>query len=159
MAGRESSYVDRYAEQAYRLCLLGMTNEELADFFQVATSTIHVWIDRFPEFSDAIKRGKEEADSHVAEKLWRRATGYEHEAVKIFQYEGTPVIVPYTEHYPPDTQAASLWLRNRQPDKWRDRREVTGAGGKDLIPEHASDSERLMGAFMALLKTTPKDAG
>ena len=29
--------------------------------------------------------------------------------------------MPYTEHYPPDTQAASLWLRNRQPRQWRDK--------------------------------------
>jgi hypothetical protein len=35
-----------------------------------------------------------------------------------------PVYAPYTEHYPPDTHAASLWLRNRQPTKWRDRQEV-----------------------------------
>jgi hypothetical protein len=32
-----------------------------------------------------------------------------------------PVYAEYTEHYPPDTGAASLWLRNRQPEKWRDK--------------------------------------
>ena len=44
-------------------------------------------------------------------------------AVKIFMPAGAeaPVCASYTEHYPPDTQAASLWLRNRQPAKWRDR--------------------------------------
>jgi hypothetical protein len=36
------------------------------------------------------------------------------------QYEGQPIEVEYIQHYPPDTQAASLWLRNRQPGKWRD---------------------------------------
>ena len=34
-----------------------------------------------------------------------------------------PVYAEYIEHYPPDTQAASLWLRNRHPDKWKDRTE------------------------------------
>ena len=30
----------------------------------------------------------------------------------------------YTEHYPPDTTAAIFWLKNRQPEKWRDKKEV-----------------------------------
>ena len=38
------------------------------------------------------------------------------------------IIVPYIEHYPPDTTAASLWLRNRQPNKWRDKREIDHGG-------------------------------
>jgi hypothetical protein len=71
-------------------------------------------------------RGKLEADANVAERLYKRALGYEHEAVKIFMPQGadSPVYAPYTEHYPPDTQAASLWLRNRQPAKWRDKIET-----------------------------------
>ncbi len=54
--------------------------------------------------------------------------GYEHSEDKIFQYEGKPVIVPTTKRYPPDTQAASLWLRNRQPAKWRDKQEIEQSG-------------------------------
>jgi hypothetical protein len=39
-----------------------------------------------------------------------------------------PVNAPYTEHYPPDTQAASLWLRNRQPARGAiERRSSTGS--------------------------------
>lgn len=30
----------------------------------------------------------------------------------------------YIEHYPPDTTAAIFWLKNRQPEKWRDRKEI-----------------------------------
>lgn len=30
----------------------------------------------------------------------------------------------YIEHYPPDTTAAIFWLKNRQPAKWRDKKEV-----------------------------------
>ena len=32
--------------------------------------------------------------------------------------------MPYTVEYPPDYQAASLWLRNRRKQDWRDRHEV-----------------------------------
>ena len=37
-----------------------------------------------PELRQAIARGREYADSHVAERLYNRAVGYEREAVRIF---------------------------------------------------------------------------
>ena len=63
---------------------------------------------------EAIERGGVQADAHMAERLYHRGLGYQHEAVKIFMPAGAAALVyaPYTEHYPPDTQAASLWLRN-----------------------------------------------
>ena len=39
-AGRPISYVARCAEQGYKLCLLGATDAELADFFGVASATV-----------------------------------------------------------------------------------------------------------------------
>lgn len=126
--GRPTDYRDEYAEQAFKLALLGMTDAEMASFFEVDERTVNRWKDDHPEFCQSITRGKENADGDVAEKLYRRAMGYSHEAVKIFQVDGAPLIVPYTEHYPPDTQAASLWLRNRQPRKWRDKVDHEHAG-------------------------------
>lgn len=143
--GRPSSYTDEHPDQAYKLALLGATDEEMADFFEISRDTIYEWKNVHPEFSDAITRGKVSADANVAERMYNRALGYSHEAVKIFpgNAESGPVYAPYTEHYPPDTQAASLWLRNRQPAKWRDKQEHehTGAGGKDLIPSEADPSK------------------
>lgn len=132
-AGRPSLYRDEYVKQVYRLALLGLDDEEIASVFGVVRSTLYDWDAVHPEFYDARARGKIPADAKVAEKLYKRALGYSHDAVKIFQYEGAPVVVPYTEHYPPDTQAASWWLKNRQSDKWRDRQELTGAGGGPVI--------------------------
>lgn len=124
--GRPTSYLPRYAEHAYKLCLLGATDAEMADIFEVSESTLNLWKQQHPEFSESIKRGKAQADANVAERLYQRAIGYSHEAVKIFMPQGAsqPVYAPYTEHYPPDTQAASLWLRNRQPKKWRDKQDI-----------------------------------
>jgi len=143
--GRPSSYRSEYAEQAYKLCLLGATDEEMADFFQVAESTLNLWKKEYAVFSESITRGKLMADAEVAEKLYQRAKGYSHDAVKIFNNDGTEMIVPYVEHYPPDTQAASLWLRNRQPKKWRDNQEVSHSG-RLTIEKSVSDmtDEELM---------------
>jgi hypothetical protein len=84
----------------------------------------------------------------MAERLYHRGLGYQHEAVKIFMPAGAaaPVYAPYIEHYPPDTQAASLWLRNRQPAKWRDRQEVNHIGTLDHRLAAMTPEERLADA-------------
>jgi DNA-binding XRE family transcriptional regulator len=122
--GRPSDYRVKFNKQAYRLCLLGATDEDMAEFFEVSKQTINTWKQKHPKFLDSIKRGKTQANAEVAERLFERAKGYSHPEDKIFQYEGTPIIVPTIKHYPPDTQAASLWLRNREPARWRDKQEL-----------------------------------
>lgn len=121
--GRPSKYKAEFAEQARKLCLLGATDAEMADFFGVTEQTVNAWKAAHPDFLESITQGKILADAEVADKLHQRAMGYSHPAVKIFNNQGVELVVPYTEHYPPDTQAASLWLRNRQSKKWRDKQE------------------------------------
>ena len=136
MTGRPTKYRKEFDEQTYKLCLMGATDAELADFFGVMEQTINNWKNAHPSFLEALARGKTAADANVAERLYQRSMGYSHKAVKIFMPAGAkePVYADYTEHYPPDTQAASLWLMNRQSAKWRNKTttELTGADGKDL---------------------------
>lgn len=128
--GAPSRYRPEYAELAYKFALLGATDAKLAECFGVSEQTINAWKKAHPLFLESITRGKTVADADIAHALFHRAKGYSHRAVKIFQHQGGPVIVPYTEHYPPDTQAASLWLRNRQPALWRDRVLSLGEGSE-----------------------------
>lgn len=121
--GRPTKYKEEYNELAFKYCLLGATDKQLAQFFEVNEDSIHEWKKRHPKFSESLKRGKEEADSKVAQSLYRRALGYEHKEDQIFQYQGKPVVVPTIKHYPPDTTAAIFWLKNRQKEHWRDKTE------------------------------------
>lgn len=134
MRGRPSSYKPEFAQQAEKLCKLGATDADIASFFEVDVRTIYNWKIDYEDFFQALKRGKEEADELVERSLFKRATGYSHDAVKILQHEGQPVVIPYVEHYPPDTTAAIFWLKNRRPDAWRDKtsQELTGANGAPL---------------------------
>ena len=126
--GRPSSYKAEYADRAYRLCILGLIDRELADYFGVKVSTFNLWKKKHKEFSESLTRGKTIADANVAVALYDRAIGYSHKATKIMQYEGKIITKEYTERYPPDTQAASLFLRNRQPKLWRDKQELEVSG-------------------------------
>lgn len=127
--GRPTKYKPEYAEQARKLCLLGATDEEIANFFDVNVATINRWKNDFPEFCESIKKGKILADANIAERLYRRAMGYEAPDVDIRVVEGEIIETPLTKYYPPDTPAAIFWLKNRQRSKWRDKvdNEVSGS--------------------------------
>jgi hypothetical protein len=57
----------------------------------------------------------------VERSLYERANGYSYDAVKIFcDKNGNVTKVPYVEHVPPDVTACIFWLKNRDPQHWRD---------------------------------------
>ena len=92
--GRPTKYEERFAEQARKLCLLGATDEELASFFEVNPDTIHEWKKVHAEFSESIKKGKVEADSNVADRLYQRAMGFEHDDVHVPNHQGVVTLTP-----------------------------------------------------------------
>lgn len=123
-SGRPSKYKKEYDEQARKLCLLGYIDTQLADFFGVAEATIHNWKIEHPSFLESLKAGKCVADASVVDSLYSRAMGSTHKEDKIFNNNGEALIVPTTKHYPPDTTACIFWLKNRQPELWREKVEA-----------------------------------
>lgn len=121
--GRPSSYRPEFAALARKLCSLGAIDKDLAEAFGVSEQTVNAWKKAHPEFLEALKAAKEAADAKVERSLFERACGYTHEAVKILQHNGKPVIVPYKERYPPDATSMIFWLKNRRPDLWREKPE------------------------------------
>lgn len=137
-AGRPSRYREEFAEQARKLCRLGATDKELAEFFGVADSTLAKWKLAHRGFSESLKEGKSQADAEVADRLFKRATGYSHKDTKFATFEGKITDAKeFTKHYPPDTIACIFWLKNRRPDLWRDKvgLEHTGPGGGPIQTE------------------------
>lgn len=135
--GRPARYQQDFVGQAAKLCRLGATDVELADFFGVTVTTLNNWKKAHPDFLVSIKAGKVDADAEVEAKLFHRATGYSHPEVHVSNFQGLVTLTPLTKHYPPDTTAAIFWLKNRQPEKWRDIKavEMTGAGGGPVVVE------------------------
>lgn len=123
--GRPTDYKPQYAEKAYKLCLLGAKDKELADFFEVSEQTLNVWKEKHPEFIESIKAGKEDADANVANSLYKKAQGYTRQ---VKNEEGEVIGETY---YPPDTSACIFWLKNRQKHKWRDKQDIEHSGDKD----------------------------
>jgi hypothetical protein len=142
--GRPTKYNPEFHPKlAYNLALRGLTDVQMAEELDIVESTFHLWKKEHPEFSESLKRGKEEPDQKVEDSLFQRATGYSHDAVKILMPAGAPepIYAPYVEHYAPDTTAAIFWLKNRRPDRWRDKQEVEHSGG--VIIQASSQDEAL----------------
>ncbi|MFG6139498.1 hypothetical protein [Halomonas sp. B23F22_10] len=123
---RPTKYKAAFAEQARKLCLLGATDAEMADFFEVSEQTLNAWKKAHPAFLESLKSGKVMADAEVASRLYERALGYSHPEEKVFNNQGEIVTHQTTKHYPPDTTAAAIWLNNRKPDRWRNKPEPDG---------------------------------
>ena len=97
--------------------ILGATEIQLADFFDVNESTIWRWKQTYPDFCNAIKVGKEIADQNVERSLYRKAMGYEFESEKIFCQDGAIVRASTREFVPPSDTAMIFWLKNRKPNE------------------------------------------
>lgn len=126
--GRPSKFSDRLVETILALAAEGKTDAQIAKRLGIARSTLALWKGGHAEFSDAVSKAKNVADDLVEAALFQRAVGYRHPAVKFFCHEGRITSERYTEIYPPDTGAATLWLKNRRPDEWREKTEIEHSG-------------------------------
>lgn len=140
--GRPSDYKRQYAKQAKMLCMLGATDAELAEFFECSVPTFYRWVAKHKEFRKAIQMGKEAPDNRVERSLYNRAVGYSHPDVHVSNYQGAVTLTPITKHYPPDVAAAFIWLKNRRPDVWRDKQEITHTGLESFAEEMKLARER-----------------
>jgi hypothetical protein len=131
--GRKSLYREDYTDQAFKLCLLGAIDEELADFFGVAVATIYNWKNEHPAFLEATVAGKIKADAEVAHSLYRSATGHELTAEKLMKKEdGSFEAIRYKRYIPGDPNAAFKWLTNRRRQNWADTQKVEHGLTADL---------------------------
>lgn len=138
--GAPTKYHNQFNEQAYKLALLGATDAELAEFFGVCEATLNKWKIKYPLFVESIHNGKVRADADVAHKLYDRAIGakwIEQAAFKVRNqtesgvFTEEVVIVDLERGAPPDTQAISLWLRNRKSTLWKDKVDINHGGQED----------------------------
>ena len=105
----------------------GLTDEQIAGNIGINTSTLYDWKNKFPKISEALKKGKEVVDIQVENALLKRALGYDFQETRVEKSDkdGTKIIQTL-KHIPADTTAQIFWLKNRRPDKWRDKPEIPG---------------------------------
>lgn len=118
--GRPTAYKPEFVGQVEKLCAMGATDAEMAEFFGVSTVTYYAWQKKHPEFLNAIQLSKDAHDNRVERSLYQKAVGYERMVQKA---TASGQVVDLKEYFPPDTGSAIFWLKNRRSQKWRDRQE------------------------------------
>jgi len=150
IAGRKGKYEEWLTEDGLTTvegwARDGLTDEQIAHNIGIAGRTYYEWQERFPQFAQALKKGKAPVDIEVENALLKRALG---QIVKVKkpiklkhkgQIPGKGLIeeerIEYAEeevYIPPDTTAQIFWLKNRRPDKWRDKVEAAPEGNNVLL--------------------------
>ena len=99
----------------------GLTDEQIAKNLGIGIRTFYEYKSKYPQFSQSLKKGKEIVDYEVENALLKRALGYEYDEVT---YENGEETKRVTKQVVPDTTAIIFWLKNRRPDKWRDKQVI-----------------------------------
>jgi transposase len=125
--GRPTKYKTEFVEQVYKLTLEGYTDKDIADFYNVREQTVNNWKNAHPEFFESLKRGKDDYDSDVIEKsLAKRAAGYQYtETTKAITGKDKKITTKeVVKEVAPDPTSMIFWLKNRSPDRWRDKQSI-----------------------------------
>lgn len=106
----------------------GLTDEQISGNAGINPATLYDWKKKHPKISEALKKGKEVVDIQVENALLKRALGYSYREVKVEEDSDGQKVTTAIKEVVPDTTAQIFWLKNRRPDKWRDKRDVEHSG-------------------------------
>lgn len=98
--GCKSTYDDEILPEVIELVSQGATSREIAQRLGVDPSTFWRWQQAYPQLRNAVKQAKDVQDERVVDALRINAV-----------LEG-------------NVTAQIFWLKNRQPELWRDRKET-----------------------------------
>lgn len=119
----------------------GLTDEQIAHNMGINPATLYEWKKKYHEISEALKKGKEVVDIQVENALLKRALGYSYEEVKIESGDDGKKITKTIKEVIPDTTAQIFWLKNRRPDRWRDKQAIEHSGAVDVRKVYNEMSE------------------
>ena len=107
----------------------GLTDEQIAKNLGIGIRTFYEYKEKYPQFSQSLKRGKEVVDTEVENALLKRALGYTYDEETYEELsDGTSKSKTVTKHIPGDTTAQIFWLKNRKPGVWRDKTAIEHSG-------------------------------
>lgn len=130
--GRPTAFDDRYKDLVRTLARKGATEAEISKALNITRITLYNWKKAHPEFFNALNDWKSLADSEVERSLYERARGYTHPETVVrwvsdesgSRWEKITV----DKHYPPDPTSMIFWLKNRQPEQWREKQDISVSG-------------------------------
>lgn len=137
--GRPTKYKPEFVQVVESLAKFGATMTDVAEAFGVAESTVYLWANEHPKFSEALRSGRAIRDEMVVNSLYHRAIGYTHKDVDIRVVQGELVETPIVKHYPPDTGAAEFILTNRRAPEWKRVQQIDSTSSDGSMSPQATN--------------------
>lgn len=130
----------------------GLTDEQISHNVGVTAKTLYEWKNKYSEISESLKKGKEVADYEVESATFKAAKGYYYTEETVTN-KGD--VVEVRKYQPPNPTLNIFWLKNRIPDKWRDKQshELTGKDGQPIQVETKHDLTKLSDEELMNLET------
>lgn len=131
----------------------GLTGEQIAHNMGISAATLYNWKSKYLEIVEALKKGKDVIDREVENALLKRALGFQYDEITL---KGGVETKRVTKMVVPDTTAQIFWLKNRRPDKWRDKPESVKTDKLEDDPLTESLERMLDEGLIAETDTSPK---
>ena len=136
----------------------GLSDQQIAENLGFKNrKTLWEYKKEFPELEEALRIGKDEADKHIENAVYKNAAGYDYidqvvVSKKIVEYNEQgkkvketvePIIVEISKHRPAELGASIFWLTNRKPEKWKNTQSIKHEGniGMANLPDMSKMSK------------------
>lgn len=102
----------------------GFTDKKVAKALLIDEGTINNWKKSHPSFFKSLKDWKLEADAEVVKSLYKRACGFKIKEAKVGFFNGMSTVEEVEKEILPDPTSMIFWLKNRQPNEWREKSQI-----------------------------------
>jgi len=131
-------YSEELTEKICKHLKKGNTVTTTCQAVGIAKSTFYEWVENKSDFSDAIKKAMAIPDKKVENALYKSAImGHrykekEFKAVAVGEKIKMIPVKTVTKIIPPNVTAQIFYLKNRQPDEWKDRHDLDVSGNVNI---------------------------
>lgn len=146
MRGKYETHVKPKLDLIAQWARDGAIERDIAKKLGVSESTFSGYKKEHPELMQTLTVNKEVADARVESALYKRAIGYEYDEVCTeVSPDGTKTKTT-TKQVLPDVTAQIFWLKNRKPDRWKDKQDINIEGASKVeiindIPKPTNNSD------------------
>lgn len=132
--GRKSKLTRKLINKARELSEKGLSNKQIFEALQISCDCFYRYMKENDEFRTAVEVGREITTDNVENALMKRALGYDVEESQVVSHVDKDGNIAISEikkskrHIPPETAAMAFWLKNRRPNKWKDRHDLETHG-------------------------------
>lgn len=154
-----NKFTKEFQDLAIKLAAKGYLDKEICEYCDLSIHTFYKWKQKNPDFADALMKAKHKINQKIEAQAYKRAMGYmvtETKTITAINEAGEEEVIRIeksNKHIPSDTKILTMLLKNRMPEKYRDKQEIELSGefaANVNINLDALSDEDLMKEFLTL---------